>query len=392
MRRLRINCGELLLSIAILAAGCGSNPGKTQPNVPPKTPPFIAIQPASVTEPLDQSATFKVDALGSLPLTYQWKEDGVAIAGAAGASYQTAPVAASNNGEEFAVTVSNSVGSVTSQSVELSVGPRSPLPGDLRFQQVDAPSWQDGALGGVFSGTSFLETATYPNAVGSPIELGYGVCVPGVQYDCAWRYVASAVPPNVTGQSVTFQSGAYSSFDNDIGAVPASNSVIDCLDLEPANDSYAMSWITSTYASGFQMYHFVVSPSDLQSAASQQGAESRVVTAVSYDDSTGKVQFLDYSWTGDPSTVYDVSVQTASYGTIGAVAENLAQAGYIITALGGNNADGFILVGTKVKGDTIPRPILVEPPYIPSSDLSGWAPLGFISQPHTSETIWIDEK
>ena len=42
-----------------------------------------------------------------------------------------------------------------------------------------------------------------------------------------------------------------------------------------------------------------------------------------------------------------------------AVAQQLAGQGYIITAMGGTAADGILLVGTRVHGDTMPRPIMV---------------------------------
>jgi hypothetical protein len=35
---------------------------------------------------------------------------------------------------------------------------------------------------------------------------------------------------------------------------------------------------------------------------------------------------------------------------------SLAAQGYIITAIGGDPTNGLLLVGTRVKGDTMPRP------------------------------------
>jgi hypothetical protein len=36
-------------------------------------------------------------------------------------------------------------------------------------------------------------------------------------------------------------------------------------------------------------------------------------------------------------------------------AYNLGNTGYFISAFGGNNTDGYLLVGMRVKGDTLPR-------------------------------------
>jgi len=38
-------------------------------------------------------------------------------------------------------------------------------------------------------------------------------------------------------------------------------------------------------------------------------------------------------------------------------ATNMASQGYIISAFGGNDTDGYILVGMRVQGDNLPRPI-----------------------------------
>ena len=45
----------------------------------------------------------------------------------------------------------------------------------------------------------------------------------------------------------------------------------------------------------------------------------------------------------------------------------MAGEGYIISAFGGNDIDGYLLVGMRVQGDTLPRPIEgvtpTGPPY-----------------------------
>ncbi len=82
-------------------------------------------QPISVTVTLGQTATFSVTATGTGAVTYQWYENGVAIPGATSSSYTTPPAAGSDNGAIFTVTVSDSLGSVTSAPAMLTV--QSPL-------------------------------------------------------------------------------------------------------------------------------------------------------------------------------------------------------------------------------------------------------------------------
>jgi Ig-like domain-containing protein/immunoglobulin I-set domain protein len=87
------------------------------------TAPQIITQPASQTVTAGQSATFTVVATGSPTLTYQWQKNGANIAGATSASYSTPATATSDSGESFDVIVTNSFGTVTSNSASLTVNP-----------------------------------------------------------------------------------------------------------------------------------------------------------------------------------------------------------------------------------------------------------------------------
>ncbi len=83
--------------------------------------PSITTQPASRTVTAGQTAAFTVAATGTAPLTYQWKRNGTAISGATSSSYTTPATTSSDNGAQFTVVVSNSVGSVTSNAATLTV-------------------------------------------------------------------------------------------------------------------------------------------------------------------------------------------------------------------------------------------------------------------------------
>jgi hypothetical protein len=101
-------------------------------------PPSITSQPANQTVIAGQSATFSVTATGTGTLTYQWKKNGTAITGATSASYTTPATVASDNGSQFTVTVTDSVGSVTSNAATLTVNSPPTITSQPASQTVNA--------------------------------------------------------------------------------------------------------------------------------------------------------------------------------------------------------------------------------------------------------------
>jgi hypothetical protein len=112
-----------------------------------------------------------------------------------------------------------------------------------------------------------------------------------------------------------------------------------------------------------------VPPGQLQAVATQLGGQSRVITALGYDAS-GNVFVVSYGWQSDIKTVYETQavvipsvstgVATADSDVIITTVTNLANQGYIITAMGGSAANGLVLIGTRVQGDTLARPLRVS--------------------------------
>ncbi len=82
--------------------------------------PTITTQPASQSSTAGSTVTFSVVASGPAPLTYQWYFDGAAISGATDSSL-TLPGITSANAGSYDVVVTDSVGSVMSSIVTLTV-------------------------------------------------------------------------------------------------------------------------------------------------------------------------------------------------------------------------------------------------------------------------------
>lgn len=120
--------GVAALAAMLLAlAGCSSNdaspPDDGGPTPPAATAPSITANPTSASVAVGQSLTFSVGVSGTAPLSYQWRRDGVNIAGATGATYTTPTLAMGDNGAAFSVVITNSAGTVTSTAAVITVTP-----------------------------------------------------------------------------------------------------------------------------------------------------------------------------------------------------------------------------------------------------------------------------
>lgn len=83
--------------------------------------PTVTSHPVSQTVTAGAGVAFSVTATGTPPLTYQWRKNGLSIAGATGPSYNIPAVAATDSGAVFVCAVSNLVGTSTSNAAILSV-------------------------------------------------------------------------------------------------------------------------------------------------------------------------------------------------------------------------------------------------------------------------------
>jgi len=124
-----------LLQFAWLFGACGSGGGGGGGDVlavlpPVPVAPTISAQPAPVSVVAGQPATFTVVASGSP--TYQWLKGGAPLAGDTQATYVLRESSLGDDGNQYAVVVSNLAGSRTSEVVRLSVSAAPVVPSFVR--------------------------------------------------------------------------------------------------------------------------------------------------------------------------------------------------------------------------------------------------------------------
>ncbi len=110
---------SLVLAQASLLLGCGGGGGSGGGSG--TVAPAITTQPTNQRVVIGQPATFSVAANGTAPLSYQWQKATTPITGATASSYTTPATTLADDTSTFQVVVSNSAGSVTSNSATLTV-------------------------------------------------------------------------------------------------------------------------------------------------------------------------------------------------------------------------------------------------------------------------------
>jgi poly(3-hydroxybutyrate) depolymerase len=90
--------------------------------------PTISAQPEDLAVTAGQPVRFTIAAQGASPLSYQWRKNGLNIAGATAASYSLPAAISSDCGANFSVVVTDAVGSTTSNRATLTVTPAAAAP------------------------------------------------------------------------------------------------------------------------------------------------------------------------------------------------------------------------------------------------------------------------
>jgi hypothetical protein len=183
------------VTLASNASNAPMDVAVTGTGVAPSVAPTISTQPAAQSVLVGQTATFTVAANGTAPLTYQWSKNGTAISGATSASYTTAAETTADNGASFAVSVSNSVGSVTSTTAALAVSAAtlslSASPTSLSFGSVNV-------------GSNSAQSVTFTNSGNSNVTVS-NVSVSGAGFNATGVSTGQVVAPGKTASlNVTF--------------------------------------------------------------------------------------------------------------------------------------------------------------------------------------------
>ena len=218
------------------------------------TPPLISVQPTNQNVVIGQTATFSVTATGTAPLSYQWQKNGTAIGGATSSSYTTPATASSDNGSQFAVTITNAVGTITSNTITLTVT----APGQLTSGSSTL------SFGNVNVGASGTQSTTVTNTgaanvtVSSVGIIGAGISVNGISAGLILSPAAS-VTMNVIFAPATAGSLAGSvSINSNASNSPLSVSLLGTA--VAVQHSAALSWTASTsVVTGYNTYRGSIS-------------------------------------------------------------------------------------------------------------------------------------
>jgi Immunoglobulin domain len=205
-----INSKIAVFLAAFSLAGCGGTAAsKKNSNGTQSTAPLITSQPASQIVSTGQPAMFSVTATGTPPPTYQWQKNGANITGATSSSYMTLPTTTADSGEQFRVTVSNTVGSITSNSATLTVnsGPS--------VSSIDVVTYHyDNAR----TGQNLKETVLSPANVNSSKFGKLGALIVDGLVDAQPLYLSNVAIPNQATRNILYavtEHGSVYAFDAD---------------------------------------------------------------------------------------------------------------------------------------------------------------------------------
>jgi len=176
--------------------------------------PTIANQPTSQSVSPSQPATFTVTATGATRLTYQWMRNGAPIPGAISPVYTISAAGVEDNGALFSVTISNSVGKVSSGGASLTVNPasataaQSAAPASAQNQQVRTSRFLSNSYIGVQVGRigyAFSNAQLLPGFQAQSIQIGHSAVrfvLFGHEFN---KYLSGQISEMIPLHSVTYK-------------------------------------------------------------------------------------------------------------------------------------------------------------------------------------------
>ena len=259
------------------AAGSVTSNAATLTVNTPSSAPSITTQPASKSVIAGQTATFTVSAGGTAPLSYQWNQGGAAISGATSSSYITPVTTTANSGEQFTVTVSNSVGKVTSSAATLTVSAATFV---LNASQTTL------SFPSVNVGSNSTLPVTFTNGGNSNVTIS-GVTVSGAGYTASGVQSGQILTPGAQATlNVTFTPSSTGSLPGAISvASNATNSPakisLSGTGAQAASHSVTLSWTASTSAvSGYNVLRSAVN------GGPYTQLNSALITGTTYTDTS----------------------------------------------------------------------------------------------------------
>lgn len=115
LRRGLLHAAIATLGVMTIVGSGGGFPDVAFDFDPGRTPPTVSVTPSRVTVQPGDTAVFR--AFQAFATSYQWRRDGVDIAGATSLSYTLVGANLGDDGARFSITVTNAVGSATATAM-----------------------------------------------------------------------------------------------------------------------------------------------------------------------------------------------------------------------------------------------------------------------------------
>ncbi len=292
-------------SAALIVSGTSSTPAASNTT----TAPSFIVQPVSKSVVAGQTATFSATATGSGTLTYQWNKNGIPISGAASSSYTTPATTTADSGAQFTVTVSNSVGQITSAAATLTVSAATAILNasrtSLNFSSVDI-------------GSNSTLSVGFTNGGNSNVTIS-NVSISGAGYAASGVQSGQILTPGQTATlNVTFAPAATGAIPGSVTVTSNASNSTSAITLagtgvQAASHSVTLTWTasTSTTVTGYNVYRSTVSGGPYTKLTSSP------VAATTYADGTVQSgQTYYYVVTSVDSTAAESAYSTEVSATI----------------------------------------------------------------------------